>query len=231
MSKNEIKPICRKTDIVIQEYGTEILIYDLLIHKAFSLNETSALIWHSCDGSRTVSEISGELSHQTKSPVSEDLVWLAVEQLKRENLIENEADMPMSFEGLSRREVIRRVGLASLTALPVISTLVAPTAVHAQSVCVGSSGRALGCPCTAITQCQPPSARCCTNVPGDPRVSAPVGEQSTGEPCGVNCDCPGNTCCIGNICSLDTVAPGGLCTNSCQCIGLAICAGGLCIPT
>lgn len=33
------------------------LVYDLNTNKAASLNETSALIWQSCDGSKTVAEI------------------------------------------------------------------------------------------------------------------------------------------------------------------------------
>ena len=133
MQKNESKPASRKNDIVIQEYKNEILIYDLTAHKAFSLNETSALVWQACDGNKTISEIADLISRRLKSRVTEDFVWLALEELKKENLIENSTEISAPFEGLTRREVIRRVGLASLVALPIISTLIAPTAAHAQS--------------------------------------------------------------------------------------------------
>jgi hypothetical protein len=45
MLKNNIKPISRKSHIVVQYFGNEILIYDLTENKAFCLNETSALVW------------------------------------------------------------------------------------------------------------------------------------------------------------------------------------------
>lgn len=146
MSKKEVKPRGRKADIVVQQYGGEVLIYDLTAHKAFSLNETSALVWQACDGTKTIAEISGEISNRLKSPVNEDFVWLALEQLKKENLIENEAELYAPFEGLSRREVIRKVGFASMVALPVISSLVAPTAAQAQSACAVGA-----CRCTNAT--------------------------------------------------------------------------------
>jgi hypothetical protein len=37
------KPISRQQNIVVQDLGSEVLIYDLTINKAFCLNETSAL--------------------------------------------------------------------------------------------------------------------------------------------------------------------------------------------
>jgi len=142
MSKKELKPLSRRENIVVQEYGNEILIYDLNINKAFNLNETSALVWQACDGNKTVNEISAQISSQLKSSVSEDFVWLALEQLKKENLIENKVDIEAPFEGLSRREIIRKVGFATLVALPIVSSLIAPTAVHAQSgICASGNCR------------------------------------------------------------------------------------------
>ena len=225
MPKKDVTPISRKNNLVVQELKNEILIYDLTINKAFSLNETAALVWQACDGSKTVGEISNHIGRQLNSFVSEDLVWLALEQLKRENLIESESEISMPFEGLSRREIIRKVGLASLAALPMIHSLVAPAAVNAQSGCPTSgNGRPLGCPCTAISQC---SSGCCSNVPGSPRVCVTSGQRSTGSSCGVNCDCVGS-CCVSNVCSADTVSVGGACTSSCQCVGSATCQMGVC---
>lgn len=140
MSKKESKPASRKTDIVVQEYNNEILIYDLSIHKAFILNKTSALVWQACDGSKTVPEIANQISRQLKSPVTEDLVWMALDGLKKENLIENNFELTPPFGGLTRREVIRRVGFASMVTLPVIAPLVAPTAAMAQSGGVCATG-------------------------------------------------------------------------------------------
>jgi hypothetical protein len=181
MSKNETKPLGRKSDIVIQEYGNEILIYDLTVHKAFSLNETSALVWQACDGRQTVSEISRQISRQLNSNISEDFVWLALEQLKKDNLLENASEISNDFGGLSRREVIRRVGFATLVALPLVSSLVAPSAVNAQSL--GTCGGACQCPNATVSFCSPAAGGGtinCNLLGATCRCRAPFGAPGSG---------------------------------------------------
>lgn len=126
-------PVSRTEDIIVQELSGEVLIYDLKDNKAFCLNETSALIWEMCDGNKSVSEISRELGKKLNSPANEDLVWLALDQLKKEKLIESEVTAPSAYAGMNRRDVIRKIGLASMIALPVVAGLVAPPAAHAAS--------------------------------------------------------------------------------------------------
>jgi hypothetical protein len=109
------------------------------------LNQTSALVYQLCDGKHSVSDISRELSRKLKQPVTEDLVWLVIDQLKQDNLLSNSEELNIKFDGLSRREVIRKVGFASMIALPVISSLIAPTAAMAQSGCEGGTCKAAGC--------------------------------------------------------------------------------------
>lgn len=181
--KPQSKPLSRQTDLVIQDLQGEILIYDLQTNQAFCLNETSALVWQACDGSRTVGEISGQISGRLNSPVSEDFVWLALEQLKKENLIENSREVLPPFEGLSRREVIRKVGFASLIALPVISSLVAPTAAHAASA---TNLAAIGAACTSNNNC---ASTCCAN---DKCITP--GLSANGAICRTNCQCNSGTC-------------------------------------
>ncbi len=147
MSNFTFKPLGRKDNIVMQEFDDETLIYDLTKNKAFSLNQTSSLVWQLCDGTKTISEISIELSRKLNTLVTEDFIWFALQQLKKDDLIENPPEFRTPFEGLARREVIQRVGFASLATLPVIASLVAPMAIHAQSVCnTGPPGGAL-CRC------------------------------------------------------------------------------------
>ena len=180
MSNN--KPLGRKTDIVVQEMNGEVLIYDLKDNKAFCLNETSALVWQMCDGEKSVSAISNDLSKKLKSPINEDLIWLAIDQLKKENLIANGEELPNNFEGMNRRDVIKKVGLASMIALPVISGLVAPTAINAASVACDASpttvngvfqrGQGGFCRCTAAGSV---TGQACTpnpdtGNPGDPLI-------------------------------------------------------------
>jgi hypothetical protein len=129
--KKHITPKARKESLVIQESDNEILIYDLESNKAVCLNETSALIWQACDGNNEVSDITALVGKQLNSPVNDDFVWLALDQLKKENLIENKDEVAIDFNGMSRREVIKKVGMGAMIALPIVSSLVAPTAAKA----------------------------------------------------------------------------------------------------
>ena len=128
------KPNSRKENLVIQEFENEVLIYDVKINKAFCLNETSALVWQLCDGNHSVAEISRKLSEKLKSDIPEDLVRLALDQFKRDALLDRADEVEIDFGGLSRRQIIRKVGFASLAALPVVASVVAPSAVSAQSL-------------------------------------------------------------------------------------------------
>ena len=118
-------PISRTENIVIQEANKDLLVYDLINDQAFLLNETSAIVFNACDGKTSFSE----LKRQTK--FSDDLILLALDELQKHKLLIGEKNN--YFRGVSRREVIRKAGLASMIALPLISSLVAPTATMAQS--------------------------------------------------------------------------------------------------
>lgn len=151
--EKERKPLSRRDNLVVQEVKDEILIYDLSEHKAVCLNQTAALVWQACDGNNSVVEIGTKIGEKLKSFVGEDIIWLALEKLKRENLLENGNQITGKFAGLSRREAIRKIGLGSAIALPIIASLVVPTSTMAQS-----SLLAPGVSCTADSQCQ--SGRC-----------------------------------------------------------------------
>ena len=208
-------PLCRKNNIVIQELGGEILVYDLLINKAFCLNETSAMVWAECDGQKSIAEISQTLSRKLKSNVSEDFVWLALNQFKADNLLENSHEFVSVFEGLSRREVIRRVGFATMVALPVISAVIAPSAVNAQSgVCVcgsaAANSRPGGCACTS-------NGQCCSGVCGGGGATC---TQTLVQAGGAPSCCPAFACPPANAIGL---APG------CNCNENANCSSGSCV--
>jgi hypothetical protein len=154
-------PLARSADIVVQSIGKEILIYDLITHKAYNLNETSSIVYQACDGKTSFDEL------RRKHSFTDDLIFLALDQLKEDNLVETDSSFVSPFTGMSRREAIRRVGLASMIALPVISSLVAPTAAMAQSACTAdlqylSAGTQAGC-----IACQSAlNSRCCSGRAG-----------------------------------------------------------------
>ena len=154
---SKINHTARQNDLIVQEFKDEILVYDLIINKAYCLNGTSARIYHLCDGRNFVSDISNQLSQKLKAPFKEDLVWLAIDQLKQGNLLDNGQEIKTNFEGLSRREVIRRVGFSSMIALPVISSIIAPTAAQGASPgtdCVESGNTIVNTESTDCNTCR-----------------------------------------------------------------------------
>lgn len=131
--KNPQFPMARKSGLVVQEVPDEVLVYDLDTNKAHCLNQTAALVWKSCDGSRSVSDIAKLVEKQAGGKVNDDLVWLAIDQLNESNLLEQQ--IVANFNGQTRREVIKKIGLSTMIAIPVIASLVAPRSAMANTSC------------------------------------------------------------------------------------------------
>lgn len=153
-------PCARNSEIVVQELRGELLIYDLREDRAFCLNETLAIVYQNCDGTTSFDKLKKDYQF------TDDLIHFALAELRNENLIDDETDD--YFADLSRREIIKRVGLATLIALPVISGIVAPTAAMAASAagaCVGNGngtpGTPIGC-ATSLAGCQSIAQAYCT---------------------------------------------------------------------
>lgn len=130
---NSQMPEARKQGLVVQEMPEEVLIYDLDTNKAHCLNNTAAFVWKSCDGKNTVSDIAKMFETNAGKSVSEDLVWLAIEQLNDKKLLN--AELTSTLKGQNRREVIKKIGFASMIALPIVASLAAPTSVLANVSC------------------------------------------------------------------------------------------------
>ena len=153
---NPNNPMARQNGIVVQEMPDEVLVYDLDSNKAHCLNSSAAQVWKSCDGSNTVADI----VKQFDGKVTEDFVWLAIDQLNENGLLQNE--IAPRFAGQSRRQVLKTIGLASMVAIPVIASLVAPSSAMAAVSCTctnnnSCNGRA--CPstnnCNSLGLCAP----------------------------------------------------------------------------
>ena len=152
---NSQNPVARREKLVIQELPDEVLVYDLETNKAHCLNQTAAFVWKYCNGANSVADIVSQFEQKSGSRVPEDLIWLAIDQLNERNLLEK--DLPTKFAGESRRAVLKKIGFASIIALPVIASLTAPTAIMA----VGCSG--------VVTSCIGCDGRPC-NLDGDATI-------------------------------------------------------------
>ena len=130
------KPQARAEGLVVQELADELLVYDLETHESHCLNRTAALVWRRCDGQTDVREITRRVATELASPVDEQVTWYALKQLERRSLLRAPLPQLSAQARISRRALIRRVGL-TLVLIPAITSITAPTAYAAVS-CTGA---------------------------------------------------------------------------------------------
>jgi hypothetical protein len=145
----------RDHGLVIDDLPDEVLIYDLERHEAHCLNRSAALVWRSCDGKRAPAEIALRLTAELDAPFSEDFVLLALSQLEKFHLLEQSEALPAQFPGLSRRQMVRRLGLAAAVAVPLVTSIVAPTAVQAATCTQPGSPCNVNVLCCSVLGCNP----------------------------------------------------------------------------
>ncbi|HEV7859703.1 MAG TPA: PqqD family peptide modification chaperone [Pyrinomonadaceae bacterium] len=153
-------PRARKEGLVVRELPNEVLVYDLGRDKAHCLNSTSALVWKHCDGQTDLKEIARLLEDECGTPLSEDVVWLALRQLQRIHLLEERVMRPNGAARTSRRQMMRHMSVAALL-LPAIISITAPTA-WAQGSCAGIGQNCEAAPCCPGSICYQGS--CCEGL-------------------------------------------------------------------
>jgi Coenzyme PQQ synthesis protein D (PqqD) len=126
-------PRAREESLIIKTLPDEVLVYDLNEDKAHCLNRTAAFVWNNCDGRKTVSEIARLLREELQAPVDENVVWLALDQLEKFQLLQERATKPGNVNGMSRRQLVRSLGLVAIS-LPLITSIVAPTPAQAATL-------------------------------------------------------------------------------------------------
>ena len=146
-------PMARQNGLVVQEMPDEVLVYDLDTNKAHCLNQSAAFVWKSCDGNNSIMDIVKQFESNGSGKVTEDFVWLAIDQLNENGLLESKA--APKFPGQSRRQVLKTIGLASMVAIPVIASLVAPQKAlgTVSCVCTQASQCATQTSCPSTTNC------------------------------------------------------------------------------
>lgn len=158
-----MKPLARR-DVLLRELPDEMLVYDTKQHRAHCLNRTAATVFRRADGTRTVADLARFLDPDAPRPAGEAAVQMALEHLDEAGLLEGGAFRP----ALSRRDVVRRVGLGAALLLPAVASIVAPTPAEAvvsgcidasvPNACVGHDGE--------ICTCDPAGDPCTLTGPG-----------------------------------------------------------------
>jgi hypothetical protein len=151
-------PVARRDGLLVEEVEDELVVYDQAKDSAHRLNRTAAIVWRHCDGKHDTAQLLQVLEAEVgKDLADEDLVRISLDLLADKGLLEDAAPQRAADETrLSRRRFIRRVGTVGAAALvlPSVTSLVAPTAAHAQTVCTSCTSCACtSCACTSCTAC------------------------------------------------------------------------------
>ena len=143
-----------KERILVQEVFGELLIYDQERNMVRRLNRAAAAIWKRCDGQKDVAEIARG-GAQAEGQAGKEIVLLALHQFSKVHLLAGPPPESGKAAKISRRELIRRVGLA---ALPLVTSMAVPTPAQAASCLM------VGMECSSNSQCC--SGLCLPNVLG-----------------------------------------------------------------
>ena len=177
-----------RQDVLTMDVADEVVVYDQKQHHGHCLNRPAAIVWRHLDGRTSMKDLVARLRKDLDAPADEDMVWLALKELDKAELLEDGCEMPGAHD-VSRREALRRFGVAAAggaVLLPVITSLVAPP-VHAQ---------------VSAVACSPPDSCATFTCPGG-CACVPTTEGSTVcivptcvAPCTTTADCPAGTVCF-----------------------------------
>jgi hypothetical protein len=151
-------PVARTKNLLIQEVGNELIVYDRENNASHCLNLMASTVWHYCDGNYTINDIAKLLEKELDIAKDSDvdmrgLVYLTLEELERYNLIQEYLKRPIGASGISRRQVVKTAtlvgGFAIGSMFPVVRSIVAPEPAMAQSQCFTSAGKI----CTQDSDC------------------------------------------------------------------------------
>jgi len=165
---DESKPLARSEDLVVEEVGEELLVYDQTNDTAHSLSVAAVRVWKACDGERSVKSLVTELE------MDSDTVKRALEELDECNLLDNGSQLEA---GMTRREATlkgAKIG-AGIASAPLIYSILAPAPALAasQAYCLGLTGcttdqngcgvcHGAGCACCGPGSTGGPGVKFCT---------------------------------------------------------------------
>lgn len=128
-------PRARTQDLVIEELGDELLVYDHNTKRAHCLGASAASVWRACDGERSVADLATalELSYETVDHALEELESVDLLDSPSLDVLNGNGNGNGHSHGITRRELTKRsaqVG-GAMVAAPLILSITAPTAVAA----------------------------------------------------------------------------------------------------
>lgn len=183
--------LARADRVLVEELSDELVVYDLDTDTAHLLNGSAKLVFQTASEPVTVGELK---SCFPGNPDAEAIVLLAVNDLRAAGLLVTDGD-----SGLSRRQLLKRLG-AAVVAAPVVMSIVAPSPAAAQTGGVTCASN-LACPpatcCGTFSACKP-TVTVVNNIstPQGNRCCVPGAQNNrvTGSECSNNNDCCSGSC-------------------------------------
>lgn len=176
-----LAPRARSSGIVVRELADETLVYDTAREQAHALDRVTGLVWGYCDGETPVARMVMRLENELGEAVSTERVWQVIAQLAEKNLLEEEAESRPNV--MTRRDMMKKVGLATTAVVAISSIRVPVTAAAAACPGNGFCGQACSAPFGGSTG----NGSCNSSVANLCDLANPSGDLS----------CPG-TCCMDN---------------------------------
>ncbi len=140
-------PGARRDGLLVEELGDETVVYDTNSKQAHCLSPIAAAVFAHCDGATSLASIAERLTEARGEPVDIATVAGAVAQLEERELV---ASNSRELDGRpTRREMLGKTAAvgAAAASVPLITSIVAPTAALAQSGCN------IGAACTTDDEC------------------------------------------------------------------------------
>lgn len=137
-----------KRDLVAQDVGDELVVYDRETHRAHSLNRTAARVFRGLEEKKDLRQIARTAGGPAYSSA---VVVAAAHELKNAGLLARDASLP-------RRVALRGIATALL---PVVASIVVPPSAAAQScvpdfgVCAVTSDCCTGLFCVDVGSIEP----------------------------------------------------------------------------
>jgi hypothetical protein len=123
----------KRIEGVSRQVHDELLIYDPRTNRGHCLNQAAAAVWMACDGKSDVIQIVRDVRKKLRADFDERIVWMALAKLEKAGLLSQHGVLHSKGRLLSRRDVMRRIGTVAAVALPVITSILVPTAAQAAS--------------------------------------------------------------------------------------------------
>jgi hypothetical protein len=153
------KPLARSEDLIVEELGDEVLVYDSNVDVAHCLSPDAARVWQQCDGETPIETLTAQVG------LSAERVEDALDELQRCHLLEQAPRL--AGDGHTRRELslkVAKVGAAA-AAVPLIVSVSAPTPAQAGTIRFCAEFSSGNCGQEGSSGCQGTVGCCCCTPP------------------------------------------------------------------